>query len=306
MLSGRSRVFISHSPDDEHWKTLLRQHLAPLVRAERIEIFEMNDVPPGEDITARIKREIVSADVAVCLLSASFLASASIHEHQILPLLERHASDDLMIVPVLVRACALGHVGWLKELQRLPRDGRAITDVPSRSDQDFTDIANEIGSNLPTPDRTRRSRPPQRHKRKMFICHSRSDVATAERIASVLTKRSAVGALDLIEIHPESDFRKHVIPTLRRIDEMIVLFTPRSLVGPYIGAEIGASRSRKSPPSHASLVRWIRGACWNSMSSSATSTIFARTEVYRWRCSRDGVPHLGREPDPRSFLSNAA
>ena len=77
-------------------------HLKPLVRAGDIELWDDTRIQPGADWKAEIDRALVSAQVAVLLVSADFLASDFIHDEELPVLLEAAQQRGTRILPVIL------------------------------------------------------------------------------------------------------------------------------------------------------------------------------------------------------------
>jgi tetratricopeptide (TPR) repeat protein len=118
-------VFISYSFEDEAWKDRLVKHLNVLALGGLIEVWDDRRVAAGADWRTEIEAAMGRAQVAVLLISASFLGSKLIDE-QVLRLLERRRKGGLRVIPVLVEPCALESVGRLSALQCWPRDRRPL------------------------------------------------------------------------------------------------------------------------------------------------------------------------------------
>src|SRR5690242_12769120 len=71
----RPTVFISYSHQDRVWLERLNTMLAPLVRTGAVEFWWDGQIQAGEPWREEIDRAMVSARVAVLLVSAPFLAS---------------------------------------------------------------------------------------------------------------------------------------------------------------------------------------------------------------------------------------
>src|SRR4051794_7246285 len=88
---------------------------------------------------------------------------------------------------------------------------------------------------------------PADNSRLVFVSHSGEDTWVARQIANGI---SAVGArpfLDEADVEVGAEFEEDIRGFLDHADELLVLFTPWSLVRPYVWAEIGAAWIRRLP-----------------------------------------------------------
>ena len=120
-------VFISYSHKDEEWKNRLRPHLKVLEQVGRITIWDDRQIDAGAEWYDEIKHVMEQAAVAVCLISADYLASDFCVKEEIPYLLERRTRDGMKLIPVLLRPCPWKAVPWLKAIQMLPRDGKSVS-----------------------------------------------------------------------------------------------------------------------------------------------------------------------------------
>lgn len=138
-------VFVSYSHRDEKWKDLLKPHLLMLEKADRLTIWDDRKIDAGDTWYDEIKNAMEDAEVAVCLISADYLASDFCVKEEIPYLLERRKNNGLVLIPILIRPCAWKAIDWLKAIQMLPRDGKSVA-VNFKDDPDtpFTEVAEQI------------------------------------------------------------------------------------------------------------------------------------------------------------------
>ena len=138
-------VFISYSHKDEVWKDRLRPHIAVLERQGRISIWDDRQIDAGVQWHPAILDVMARCRVAICLISADYLASEFCTGKELPELLERREHGDLIIIPVLLRPCDWQDYPWLEELQMLPRDGKSVAnDFPEKWDNVFAQVANRV------------------------------------------------------------------------------------------------------------------------------------------------------------------
>ncbi len=145
-------VFLSYSHKDENWKNLLQPHLKLLQQAGRIRIWDDRQIDAGGIWFNNIKEAMARSAVAVCLISADYLASDFCTKEEIPYLLQRREKEGMVIVPVLLRPCFWKAFEWIKETQMLPRDGKSIAiDFERNCEVIFTEVAASIFNIVNTP-----------------------------------------------------------------------------------------------------------------------------------------------------------
>jgi hypothetical protein len=95
---GMKRVFISYSKDDIEWLKLLRTILVPLEKEGSIRTWADTDLVAGSKWLQVLKEQLSCADIALFLVSPSFLASDFIQKEELPALLEKAKDGGLRIV----------------------------------------------------------------------------------------------------------------------------------------------------------------------------------------------------------------
>ncbi len=124
MSSESPTVFVSYSHRDERQKERLATHLSVL--RGRLAVWDDRQLQAGDDWYAGIEQAIATANVAVLLISADFLASDFIAKEEVPRLLKRRQQEGLTIVPVLLKGCAWAEISWLSAMQMRPTDARPL------------------------------------------------------------------------------------------------------------------------------------------------------------------------------------
>jgi tetratricopeptide (TPR) repeat protein len=139
-------VFISYSHEDEEWKDRLRPHLKMLEQAGLdIDIWDDRDIDAGAQWYNDIMQAMDNAVVAVCLISADYLASDFCNKEEIPYLLKRREEDGMVLLPILVHHCEWPIFEWLKSTQMLPRDDKSVAeDFKGSENKVFREIAKFI------------------------------------------------------------------------------------------------------------------------------------------------------------------
>lgn len=113
----RDTVFVSYSHKDADWLDRLRAHTKPLERSGSIRFWDDTKILPGSRWREDIATAIDGAAIAVLLVSANYLASDFIAEHELPPLLAAAAEDGAAICPVLVSPCLFAETASLAQFQ---------------------------------------------------------------------------------------------------------------------------------------------------------------------------------------------
>jgi tetratricopeptide (TPR) repeat protein len=138
-------VFVSYSHKDEKWKDRLLPHLRMFEQEDRLTIWEDRQIDAGSTWYDKLKAAMEAAEVAVCLISANYLSSDFCVKEEIPYFLKRRTDNGLLLLPILIDECLWEEIDWLKSIQMLPRDGKAIaTHFRSNWNTPFKQVAKEI------------------------------------------------------------------------------------------------------------------------------------------------------------------
>lgn len=135
-------IFIAYSHEDLDYKNELKKFLRPLLREERVSIWDDYDIEAGQDWDAEIKERLYSAEIILLLVSSDSLASDYFYSKEVKISLERHARGESVVVPVILRHCDWENTP-LAGLEALPEKGRPVVEWPSR-DQAWHDTVSRL------------------------------------------------------------------------------------------------------------------------------------------------------------------
>lgn len=141
------KIFISYSHEDEKYKNELVTMLAGLQNRGIVDTWQDRRIEPGDEWNKSIHDAMNECDLALLLVSPDYIASRFIQQEEQPKLLQRRAEMQLRVIPIIVRPCTWQSEPILKDLQALPRDGKAIikfTKASGARDQVWTDIATAI------------------------------------------------------------------------------------------------------------------------------------------------------------------
>jgi len=146
MATIRNQVFISYAHQDRKWKDRLLTHLAPLIRYEKLSVWDDGQIPPGTKWLDEIASALSRARVAVLLVTPNFLASRFIAEDELPPLLQAAEKEGLRILWISVSACHF-EVTAINDYQSVNNPARPLDTYvrsPHRLNAEFVKIVKEI------------------------------------------------------------------------------------------------------------------------------------------------------------------
>ena len=141
------KIFISYAHKDETFKDELVTMLAGLQRRGIVDAWQDRRIEAGDEWNKSIQDAMNDCDLALLLVSPTYLASGFIQEEEQPKLLQRRREMQLRVIPIIVRPCKWQSEPLLKDLQALPKDGKAVitfSDATGDRDQVWTDIATVI------------------------------------------------------------------------------------------------------------------------------------------------------------------
>jgi TIR domain len=145
------RVFLSYSHTDRQWADRLLIHLRAI--ADEVEVWSDSEIQPGVDWDTAIAQAISTADVAILLVSADYLASEFIAKQELPALLESSERGRTLVLAVMLSPVFLDPLDPSVPVLRFQfvndphRPISALT--PNEQDGVFTLVARAIQERLP-------------------------------------------------------------------------------------------------------------------------------------------------------------
>jgi len=125
MSSRPIKIFFCYAREDEELLNKLKSHLRPLQREGLIDVWNDREISAGTEWEHEIKEHLNSAQIILLLVSPDFMNSDYCYSVEMKRALERHASGEANVIPVILRP-----VYWygepLGKLQALPTDGKPV------------------------------------------------------------------------------------------------------------------------------------------------------------------------------------
>ena len=111
--TGMHHIFISYSHDDTRWLEKLKKHLKGLESYYDFEEWDDQKLKASDEWEKEISDALERSTIAICLVSASFMASDYIRGKELPPLFKKAKENGTKIIPLMVSACAVFEDSWL-------------------------------------------------------------------------------------------------------------------------------------------------------------------------------------------------
>ncbi|MCD8292004.1 MAG: TIR domain-containing protein [Prevotella sp.] len=103
-MDNKKHIFISYSHEDSSWLKKLEKHLKGLSRYWDIDVWDDQRLRVGDNWKTEITKALNHADIAICLISASYTASDFIANNELQPILKNASEKGTTVIPVCVSA----------------------------------------------------------------------------------------------------------------------------------------------------------------------------------------------------------
>ena len=149
--SAVALVAVSYSHADSKWRDELRKFLKPLVRQQRLRLWDDTAIDAGTQWREEIKRAFGAADVAILLVSPDFLASDFIAEQELPLLVEKARRKQGQLLWLAVRPSAFKLHPGLERQQALNDPDHPLSDLRRPAcEKELTRVCERILSALVT------------------------------------------------------------------------------------------------------------------------------------------------------------
>lgn len=149
-VKQRPTIFVSYSHKDQSWFDRVLAHLNSMGEYWRIDAWTDKSMIPGLLFRPQIFRAMDNADAAILLVSANFLSSQFIQQHEVPHLRHLNTEYNIKVVPIILSPCGWELDPFIKDLEKLPKEG-AISDLIHQSEQESA-ILNSVAAILDSLD----------------------------------------------------------------------------------------------------------------------------------------------------------
>lgn len=134
------KAFLSYSHKDSTHLQALQAALSPLVRLQKLRLWNDRAIDAGDEWQETIFRELEEADIVLCLVSADFIHSDFCYAKELVVAMDAHRRGEKTVVPIRLRQCAWDELP-LAQLQGTPSQWIAGAD---NKDAAWTEVANVL------------------------------------------------------------------------------------------------------------------------------------------------------------------
>ncbi|MBL4663581.1 MAG: leucine-rich repeat domain-containing protein [Flavobacteriaceae bacterium] len=114
-------IFVSYSSEDKDYKDELIKHLMSLVRLKKVYIWHDKNIDAGDEWENEVFENLDRADIVLCLISSSFIASDFCYKKELTTALEAHDARKKVVIPLRIRKCS-GKDLPINKLQGIPKN----------------------------------------------------------------------------------------------------------------------------------------------------------------------------------------
>jgi uncharacterized protein YegP (UPF0339 family) len=147
---SRGTVFISYSHKDKEWLERVKIHLKPLEQYYNIDVWDDSKIDYGDKWEEAIEKAIESAQVAILIISADFIASDFIANKELPPILKAAEKGGTVILLLFVSSSMYSETP-LSEYQGFNEPDEPLNMVENgRKERILTNLARAVKDLLPS------------------------------------------------------------------------------------------------------------------------------------------------------------
>ncbi len=145
MSGARTKIFVSYSHAEAEWLKRLQVHLKPLERAGIIAWWDDTRILPSMVWRDEIEKALATAHIGVLLVSADFVASDFIANHELPDLLAAAQDRGLTILSLIVGPSRFKRMPELSRFQAVNDPDRPLMGLPKvEQEAELLKLANRI------------------------------------------------------------------------------------------------------------------------------------------------------------------
>lgn len=252
-MTAVPKIFLSYSHRDGEWKERLSLSLRILERQGLAEVWDTSDIEVGTTWSQEIATALNNADLALLLISPSFLASDFIVQEELPKLLERSRKGGLVVLPILLRASLWTLVPGLAEFQFLNDPLKPLAELSENErEQTLAGISSRVASLVEalaekklgrreslTRSLSKVDSPPSADNVQplFFISHSREDGDFAELLKLRMEREGLDAWIDIDRLGPGVDWRQGIDDAIRDSAALIAVMSPAARQSEYVTYE---------------------------------------------------------------------
>lgn len=239
-------------------------YLRMLEREHDVDVWPTTHIDPGSEWRDEINHAVKKSDIAILLVSPSFMASEFIRDCELPMLLRQRQKDNLLVCPILLYPTSWFNVPWLAELHFLNNPDRPLSELSeSEVERALSDAVHSIGSiagarrereaaerERNSSSQTNESPESSRKGRKegeIFLSHSKVDADFAELLKLRLEKAGYSAWIDTDRLDPGIDWREGIDDAIRNCFKMIAIMSPDARESEYVTYEWAFAWGLKKP-----------------------------------------------------------
>lgn len=125
-MLAKKNIFISYSHEDKVLMEQLSEHLQTLQNVGLVELWNDKLIKGGDEWLVQIETAMKKCDIAIFLVSKSFLNSKFCQDVEMPKLIDRYYKEGVRIIPIIIRSSNWKIYPLISKFQVWPEDGRPV------------------------------------------------------------------------------------------------------------------------------------------------------------------------------------